>query len=481
MSDKRQTRLQKQGKRKRAQSRTAKMPKRQKASSLGLDLPQTEQHPHRTNRNRMMPLIPSHHRGVAPSVLKLISALLSKPTIVAFCDLVRARRSAETPLRYWTADDGAAYQMEQRLINLRSLRDKSAFGRFLVRAEELGLARAMECKRKGRIRNDSNDVRDTLKRCELTYNTFKWHQTQGGKWLRLCRPYPGILCFLLAHGHNVFGISQGDYLGLSDHDLDSFHALLDCEQAQTLNAIGQQFLDSLSPIADDVEFLWEGKEVLWDNLSTTEALTKLATVPWKMENDYAPNDYPGWPRPLDWPDEWGWPMDPTALPAFDQPKCDFCPQSQCDCVHTKLTSSKKPKPRIKEYGEKGRGIQAVATDPGQVAYACGECIGVVWGKVAPVDAHTGSMVMDFVRPDILYEPVACQLYCEDRGSNLRLINHSCRPSARVEPMKVSGKWILVVVAARAIFDREEITAKFGKASFDGPCLCGCANPTEPLS
>ena len=466
-----------------ARSPPPNMSKRPKLSALKPDLSQMERYLKRIDRKCVIPLIPLQHNRVGPSVpsvLKLVSALLSTPAIMAFCDLVRARRSAETPLHYWVADDSAAHQIEQRLINLRNLQDKSAFGKFCVHVEEFELARAMECKRKGRIRNDSRDIEDTLKGCGWDYQTFKRHESRGRKWLRLCRPYPGILCFLLINSANVFGVSRADYLDLSDTDLSLFHALLDNEHTKTINAIGEKFLDSLSPIANDVEFRWEGQTVPWHKLSMPQALEKLAPVPWEMKNVYAPEDYPNWSRPTDWPDDWDWPMDPTSLLASDHPKCELCLQSQCDCVHARFARLDRPQPRIKDFGEKGRGIQAIASCPGQIAYVCGEYIGVVWGKIAPIGAHSGTMVMNFVRPDILYEPAVCELYCEDTGSYLRLINHSCRPSARVITMKVSGKYTLVVVAARDIYDREEITANFGKASLAGPCLCGCAARTESV-
>lgn len=48
---------------------------------------------------------------------------------------------------------------------------------------------------------------------------------------------------------------------------------------------------------------------------------------------YIPEQYPDWPRPGGWLEEWGWPCDPTWVPA-DQIKCDLGGKTNiCSCIN----------------------------------------------------------------------------------------------------------------------------------------------------
>jgi hypothetical protein len=116
-----------------------------------------------------------------------------------------------------------------------------------------------------------------------------------------------------------------------------------------------------------------------------------------------------------------------------------------------------------------------------VAYVEGEYIGVLSGEIVPTGTRRGNMIMDFNHPDILYEPVVCQIDFAQRGHYLRLVNHSCRPSARVKVMRVSGQYRFIIIAARDIYDAEEITADFKRQSLDGSCLCGARKCRERIS
>lgn len=42
-----------------------------------------------------------------------------------------------------------------------------------------------------------------------------------------------------------------------------------------------------------------------------------------------------------------------------------------------------------------------------------------------------------------------------------LLNHDCRPSALIKPLKVSGRWIIGIQAKQDIFDGSEITISYG--------------------
>ncbi|ETN44767.1 uncharacterized protein HMPREF1541_10437 [Cyphellophora europaea CBS 101466] len=424
-------------------------------------------------------VIPPYDPPVSPSVLKLVAAILSRPAIVSFCNLVQSRRHTETPLSCWVADDGDERQLELRLHNLGRIQAQSHLDKFIVRIHEFELARHMEHKRKGRIRNDPQDIKNIVKRSGWDYQKFRRHESRGRKWLELFKTHPGLLCFLLVDDHLPFEVSCTDYIDMSATDISTFRALLACEYANRLNAIGAKFIESLSPLAEDVEFRWEAEKVCWQKLSPLEALECLSPITWEVDNIYSPEKYPGWERPPDWPTYKEWPTNPMVI--LNHPQCELCPQTQCSCYTTKFARAESVQPRIKNYADKGRGIRAVAGVPGQVAYVEGEYIGVLSGEIVPTGTHHGTMIMDFNHPDILCEPVVCQIDFAKRGPCLRLSNHSCRPSARVKAMKVSGQYRLIMTAARDIYDAEEITVDFKRSSLDGPCLCGARRCRERVT
>ena len=110
------------------------------------------------------------------------------------------------------------------------------------------------------------------------------------------------------------------------------------------------------------------------------------------------------------------------------------------------------------------------------AYAKDELIGFLTGKLAPVGTFQDGWVLDVVRED-LNEETVCQVHCANVGNYLRLLNHSCKPSARFSFRKVSGKYRVMVLASRDIYDGEEVTVGYGKEYLSGMrCLCEVHNP-----
>ncbi|KAF2195591.1 hypothetical protein K469DRAFT_758153 [Zopfia rhizophila CBS 207.26] len=90
------------------------------------------------------------------------------------------------------------------------------------------------------------------------------------------------------------------------------------------------------------------------------------------------------------------------------------------------------------------------------------------------------MALDFHRPDIIDEPVVCQVYCEKKGNWARLVNHSCKPCARFVNRVVSRKARVMLQAIRDIWDGVEVTANYGRNFFKNKdCLCEtCAQPNQ---
>ena len=142
-----------------------------------------------------------------------------------------------------------------------------------------------------------------------------------------------------------------------------------------------------------------------------------------------------------------------------------------ECALTKFADGSRPQPRIRDYGQKGRGLQAIAKEPGQVAYKDGDRIGRLVGYVVvvkPEDRYT----VEIVRPDLSQAGPVCYITCQRYGSVYRLANHGCDPPAVLRPMMISGYYALVLAATRDIHDGEEIEFNYGRGYFEGQrCLC----------
>lgn len=102
------------------------------------------------------------------------------------------------------------------------------------------------------------------------------------------------------------------------------------------------------------------------NLAEQEFLPLVKLFPTIVKNV---NDQESvWPRPEEWPDDWPWSEAMWEDPRGDL--CELCHESNCDCIHRPLRVI----PRIKGYGTQGRGLRAVASVPGEVAYKQGDIL-----------------------------------------------------------------------------------------------------------
>lgn len=117
----------------------------------------------------------------------------------------------------------------------------------------------------------------------------------------------------------------------------------------------------------------------------------------------------------------------------------------------------KAQPRITNEPGKGQGVRAI-----DVAYEKGECLGELLGEFVPLDTFTDEWAMEFARDD-LDEPIA-QIYTKEMGNWVRKVNHSCKPSAEFQQMRISGLWRIMLVAKQDILLGSEITA-FYRGSF----------------
>lgn len=115
-------------------------------------------------------------------------------------------------------------------------------------------------------------------------------------------------------------------------------------------------------------------------------------------------------------------------------QCDYCEGLTCECLNTMLEVM----PQIKDYREKGRGLQAVAHAPGGIAYNKDDFLGVLAGVIVPPDTYDDDLTLNFVRPDVTDEPVVCQIRVAEVGNCFRLLNHDKDPNARLLPKRRRG-------------------------------------------
>nr|MDZ8063522.1 SET domain-containing protein [Nostoc sp. EkiNYC01] len=230
------------------------------------------------------------------------------------------------------------------------------------------------------------------------------------------------------------------------------------------------FQDSLRSTTPDVDFLWEAREFPVDKLPEKVLLDNLKVVPSAPDDLYAKGNYPDWPKPQEWPSEWEWrsPVDPISFLKPNGRQCDMCVEATCHCIDL----APRAMPRIKYYGTKGRGLQAVADRPGQIAYQKGEMIGQLLGELAPLDTYDDGWALELARSDHPSRPSVCQIYCKMKGNYFRLLNHDCDSNAAFTGRVISGQFRSIVTAKREIRDGDEITVDYGREYWRGrKCLC----------
>ncbi|WQF89383.1 Putative SET domain, JmjC domain, SET domain superfamily protein [Colletotrichum destructivum] len=405
-------------------------------------------------------------KSLSIEVFKLAAVIYSRRTISQFCSLVRSRRDIRTRTNF---SRDVFTRIGQRLSNISQSERRYHLELLCARLELSYFAQDIEDSKQGRTRADPKFIKEFLKQTKLTRDTFERLRAKGNKWNRLCKEYNGLLCLIVLDGKNPFCISPQNYLDLKEAEVPIFEDLLNDLYIKSLCSAANAFQQSLDCTSYDTEFCWEAETQPIAELPEEKLLELLQPFPLAPQNIYDQDKY-DWPRPPSWPEEWPWPVDPTAVLGAEETKCDFCDEESCNCI---IHKGSEHKPRIKYYGEKGRGLQAVACNPGEVAYQKGDLVGFITGIIVPRGTYDDSWTVDFVRPDLPYEPVVCQIRCAEAGNCFRLLNHSCAPSARCVQMKASGRYVTAVKATREIYDGAEITICYGYKTdwIENECLC----------
>lgn len=414
-----------------------------------------------------------HRNPPSPEVLKLAMAISSRPAIQQFCDLVRSRRDPKNDRTRLYFEGDLQVRITQRLTALGRSQRRSNLERLMVRLDQYYLACDIEQSKQGRLRADSAFLDAIAKKSNCPKDVLSKHRNQGNKWMRLCRGRKELLCFIFLDSRNPFGVYLEAWMSLKESEVDSLHQVLENDYIASLCTAAGALLQSLDGLSCDVEFGWELYNTSLCNAPEEKMLSLLCPVPQISHNIFQPSKYPDWPRPMGWPKEAPWPIDPTSIFDFESKTCDFCDERKCTCVEgVPSRDGSRHMPRIKDYDALGRGLQAVTSKDGQVAYQAGDVIGFLAGEIAPAGTFNDSQTLDFARPDLSDEPVVCQIRCVETSNPFRLLNHSCRPSAKFVQMRASGHYVTAIKAVYDVPDRAQITVSYGKEwTGTDKCLC----------
>ncbi|KAM0415847.1 hypothetical protein ACHAPT_013207 [Fusarium lateritium] len=420
------------------------------------------------------------------ALLQRVAAVQSGPAIRQFCSLIAARRDRTTDTGLFQTQSQGVERAMELWRSLRLITDKSVLNSFMARLVQYQMALAVDNTKQGRIRADPSEINKMMDKFGFSAadrTKFQHQVTQGRFWRLVCGRFPGLLCLIPFKAAKPYCLSGRDYLSMRGKELEGFAQLVDTPFVERICQACEALIDMALGVKDDMMFKWEKEHPAlldWEKgLSDDILLSLLQPHKYCEENQYEDGEFPDWTKPTGWPAEWPWKSNPLAIVPTER-QCDFCLESKCQCLYTRVA---KRRPRIKSWGNQGFGLQAVASREGEVAYRKSEVMGQICGKIVPSGTypHNTSWVMDVHRPDISGEPVVCQIYVADASNCFMHLNHCCRASTRLRPLRVSGHWICAIEAVRDIRHGEQITVNFGKRFLRNQGLrCECEACRETL-
>ncbi|KAK0706894.1 hypothetical protein B0T26DRAFT_478808 [Lasiosphaeria miniovina] len=196
-----------------------------------------------------------HINPPGPDIFKLAAALWSRPAINQFCSLIRSRRD---PSFRFTSTGEFSTRIKACYQGITIADRKVILNIFLLRYHQVRLARYVEQTKQGTLRADPKLLANIRQDLGLKKAEFDNHLKTGQKWIRICAPCDGLLCFIFISGDNKFGISPTSYLAMTSKGRSAFHRLVfDDEYTTHLHNLGKVFQDSLDSIVEDVEFRLE--------------------------------------------------------------------------------------------------------------------------------------------------------------------------------------------------------------------------------
>lgn len=410
----------------------------------------------------------------SPAVFCAATAIWSRTAINQFQSLVLSMRDISKHSFRLDSHGDPSSRVVQRLRLIEAAERKSKLGTFQYRLHLMYLiedwvsAREAAC----RTRADTASIDEILQKYGWDRKTLKRYHRLGNTWKGLCGGDQGLLCFILLEGNKGLGVTLETYTDMNAGDRAMFRQILDSNHqnyTKSLCSAGNAFLDALNRTAEDMDFRLESGNFDPYNVSEERLLKSLEQFPTITENEYVKDKYPDWRVPVEWPEQYRhkWPIDPTALLDASSRRCDLCMERSCSCI----SNYQRPMPRIKNYEGEGRGLQAVANGPGQIAYKKNEIIGELAGELVPLGTYQDGRTLELVRGDLPEEPRVCQIHCGNKGSIFRLLNHHCQPNTRFCGMTISGRYRMMVKAARDILNGDKMTVHYGSDFWGKQCPC----------
>lgn len=441
--------------------------------------------------------VPPYSIRANPQALKMALWFCSRHAIRSFTSIVDQRRQPDNTLRNSIAPSGGdTLGLHRTLYLLNVWMGNSALAKYAKRLYLVRLANIID-KTKSPIglRVSADVIKVCMQTLGCTREALSRYLAEGRHLNTMCGDFGEALLAFLPLDTWKFSqeddspsgkVGPDDFRRVPPPLVSEFHRILhtdyhdDKSTSETMYSYikllcrsGQALSDSMEG-HEEVEFNYEAGPSLRTDLTGLESeadlLHAIAPRTQLVHPIFDPARYPT--APIDWADtQWPWPVDPTTHEVHG---CDFCSivkPKTCQCFKEKFLIRA---PRIKKYGQRGLGLQAVADTHGQIAFCKDARIGYITGRILPVGTGKPGWTMRLMRNDQGHNMVVGDLDTWEEGNLFRLINHSHKPTANIKYMAVSGRYIPVVVAVSDIYDGMEITISYGRG-FDkfngGSCLC----------
>ncbi|KAK5654457.1 hypothetical protein OQA88_7368 [Cercophora sp. LCS_1] len=270
---------------------------------------------------------------------------------------------------------------------------------------------------------------------------------EGKCWKTICsNKDEGILCILPLDSEFIsLTLFAQDVARFADHiHNNSF--------IRSLAAVGNLFQKAIANMEVGPEFVWEQYDTR--ELAASELEPLLAPYTTLKQTHYDPQAYPDWPQPANWRRNWAWPSDPAAVPPGEK-FCQLCKRRNgCTCAAKRMADVA----RVSIDGPKGEGVRSQGT------HNKGQLLGELMGELTPPGTYS-QFTVPLRRPDV-GDSVVADIYTGRRGNWVRKVNHNVEPTAKLQVLRMQGRFRLVLVALRDIQDGEEITV-FGGRGYAG--------------
>ncbi|KAK4200270.1 hypothetical protein QBC40DRAFT_296724 [Triangularia verruculosa] len=271
------------------------------------------------------------------------------------------------------------------------------------------------------------------------------HIREGKCWKTICGAHDGLLCLIPPD-------PDFQQLALFQDQVLMFHHQFNDPFLRAMCTVGKTLQSCIWENKELAAFVFESEDTV--GLSTDEIAPMLKPYKLLKENAFNPQAPFHWSKPAGWKASWQWPADPTLV--FNDRYCNICKKRKsCHCYSRLIPDI----PRVSIDGSKGSGVRVMGV------FRAGDIIGEMLGELVPPGAIPNrEWTMEFRRPD-LDDVVVAELHSKEQGNWARGVTHSANPSCEISFRKIQGKWRMLIIASRQLFDGEEITVKYGRGYY----------------